>query len=72
MAHNPNCDGSHCVSATGPVRLYPLGGSANLIVCIACCAHENRYRAERGRETGAPENWPVLQWASLKPYPVEG
>ena len=66
--HNPNCDGGHCREAQGEVRLYPLSGGANLILCHACWAHENRYRYERGRETGAPENWPQLNWNSAKVY----
>ena len=43
---NPNCDGDACRGAT-EVRLYPLGGGANLILCMACFAHENRYRYNR-------------------------
>lgn len=59
---NPNCNGSHCREESGPVKKYPLGGGANLYLCLSCWAHENRYRYERGRETGAPENWPQLNW----------
>jgi hypothetical protein len=66
--HNPNCDGGHCRSNTGQVRVYALGGGANLILCSACWEHENKYRRERGRETGAPENWPVLDWKLAEPY----
>lgn len=70
--HNPNCDGSHCLTESGEVRLYPLGGGANLILCAACFAHENQYRRERGRETGAPENWPLIDWTTARPYPEQG
>ena len=66
---NPNCDGAHCRSATAPVRVYPLGGGANLIVCQACAAHENRYRFERGKETGNPANWPQVNWFECEQYP---
>ena len=68
MTHNPNCDGGHCRHSSGEVRLYPLGGGANLILCAACWAHENAYRSERGRETRAPENWPPLDWATAAVY----
>jgi len=68
MTHNPNCDGSHCRHETGQVRVYPLGGGGNLILCAACWAHENQYRYERGRETKAPENWPQVDWATAEVY----
>jgi hypothetical protein len=67
--HNPMCDGSHCRSATAPVRLYPTGGGGNMIYCEACFANENRYRFNRGRETRCPENFPQVAWATAKPYP---
>jgi hypothetical protein len=65
---NPNCSGNHCRSTTGEVRVYPLGGGGNLILCIACWAHENRYRFERGRETREPANWPQVDWATAEVY----
>ncbi len=64
---NPNCDGDHCKS-NGEVRLYPLGGGANLILCHTCFAHENRYRFNRGFETKSPENWPQVDWSKAKEY----
>lgn len=69
--HNPMCDGSHCRASTGEVRVMPLGGDGNVILCAACFAHENNYRRERGRETGAPENWPIVDWSTAKIYPEE-
>jgi hypothetical protein len=69
--HNNNCDGSHCREATGQVRLYPLGGGGNLILCHACWAHENRYRYERGREMKAPENFPQQNWEAAEVYGAE-
>ena len=65
---NPNCSGSHCRSETGPVRVYALGGGGNLILCRACWQHENDYRRQRGRDTGAPENFPVLNWEAAETY----
>jgi hypothetical protein len=73
MAHNNNCDGSHCRSEAGEVRLYPLGGGANLILCHACWAHENRYRYERAHERNAePANWPQVNWHAAKIYENAG
>ena len=67
-----HCDGSGPHWGNKPeVRLYPLGGGANLILCQRCAGKENIFRAERGRETGAPENWPVLDWNTLKIYATE-
>lgn len=65
---NPNCDGAHCREALGEVRVYPLGASGNLILCLACWAAENRYRYERGRETGRPEDWPQVNWWRAEIY----
>lgn len=63
-----NCDGSGPHSGPDQVRVFPLGGGGNLILCLACWARENRYRYERGRETGAPENWPQENFHSAKIY----
>jgi hypothetical protein len=68
MVHNPNCCGDHCHAETGEVRVYPLGGGGNLILCNACWINENRYRHKRGVETGAPENWPQVNWATAEVY----
>jgi hypothetical protein len=67
---NPNCDGSHC-RQPGEVRLYPLGGGANLILCASCWYHENAFNRQRARETGAPENFPQRDWNTAKHYPEE-
>jgi hypothetical protein len=64
---NPNCCGDHCRN-NGEVRVYPLGGGANLILCHACWAHENRYRFNRGREMKRPQDWPQLDWAKAEVY----
>ncbi len=68
--HNPNCDGDKCATMIGEVRVYPIGGGGNLILCHSCWAHENRYRYQRGRETGEPNNWPQLNWYDAKGYDV--
>lgn len=63
-----HCDGAGPHGGPDVVRLYPLGGGGNLILCECCAARENRYRRERGRETGAPENWPQINWHECEHY----
>ncbi len=66
--HNNNCDGDWCASNYGPVKIYPLGGSGNLILCHACWAHENKFRYHRGKETKEPDNWPQHNWYAAELY----
>jgi hypothetical protein len=65
---NWNCDGAHCTDPNGEVRTYPLGGGANLILCIDCVRHENRYRKSRGEHTQRPADFPQPRWNDLQPY----
>lgn len=65
---NSYCDGAHCTDPNGEVRVYPLGGGANLILCQSCAAHENRYRYQRGKDTGRPEDWPQVNWYACEVY----
>jgi hypothetical protein len=65
---NWNCDGGHCREPKGQVRVYPLGGGANLILCRACCEHENYYRAQRSRDVGEPDKWPRHEWSECEIY----
>lgn len=64
MNRNPNCCGGNCCKDHGEVRVYPLGGGANLILCKCCWAHENRYRFGRGD----PGKWPQLNWSTAEVY----
>jgi hypothetical protein len=68
MTKNWNCDGEHCANAAGQVRVYPLGGGANLILCMSCAAHENRYRQQRANETGRQADWPQVNWFNCEVY----
>jgi len=63
---NWNCDGARCTDANGETRMFPLGGGANLILCSACFAYENRYRARRG---GERYGFPAINWVTAKRYP---
>jgi len=69
MNKNWNCDGGHCTDPNSETRVYPLGGGANLILCMACFAHENRHRVRRGRAIKQPEYWPQVNWVTAKRYP---
>jgi hypothetical protein len=66
MNKNWNCCGDKCTHADGQVRVYPLGGGANLILCRSCFDHENDYRAGRG---GQFNGFPLVAWSTAEPYP---
>jgi hypothetical protein len=51
------------------VRVYPLGGGANLILCRSCFTHENSYRAERGKFYGQVDEFPQVDCDTANPYP---
>jgi len=68
MTLNPMCCGSHCRSATGLVRVYPLGGGANLVLCKGCWDWENKYRLGRGYETGNRGAFPTVNWEAAEVY----
>lgn len=65
---NWNCCGAHCDEPNGQVRVYPLGSGGNLILCMACAAHENRYRYQRAKETRRPEDFPQVNWHACEVY----
>lgn len=68
MGKNPNCDGERCTSEKGEVRILPIGGGANLILCRACFEAEIAYRKERNKEL-APENrFDLPEWEALEVY----
>jgi hypothetical protein len=63
---NPNCCGDKCRD-NGEVRVYPIGGGANLILCRECFAHENAFNARRGRDRN-PDAWPMVNWHTAEVY----
>lgn len=71
-AKNWNCDNDKCRDAKGETRLYPIGGGANMILCPACWAYENRYRLEHGIATRNPEAFPEHDWAKAEVYKKAG
>lgn len=68
MNHNPNCDGDHCVSERGEVRVLPTGGDSNAILCRACFDHEISYRTERNLELDESCRFALPEWSHLTVY----
>ena len=68
MNRNPNCGGSHCAFADGPVRVLPTGGQSNAILCRSCFEHEMRWRKERNRELGTAYQFKLPDWGTLEVY----
>jgi hypothetical protein len=67
-AHNPNCDGSHCLETAGEVRVMPYGGDGHLILCHACYRVEMAFRRERNLELLHYCHFDLPSWDSLKVY----
>lgn len=71
MNANSNCDGGHCSSEAGEVRVLPLGTNpdhGNLILCRSCFEHELRYRRERNLELASDCQYRLPTWESLTVY----
>lgn len=64
--HNPNCDGSSCVSDDGEVRVLPTSSQSNAILCRICYGREMLWRQDRNRVVATPFDLP--QWEDLKVY----
>lgn len=64
---NSMCDGNNCRYEHGEVRLYPLGGNGNLILCYYCWEHENSFRYLQGKRYD-PKNWPQHNWSNGEIY----
>ena len=71
---NPNCDGGHCTSKQGEVRVLPLSRqlsvSGNLILCRACFNNEIEWRKGRNRELGKFARFDLPAWEELEVYEV--
>lgn len=68
MSHNPNCDGSHCWSEYGEVRLLPLPGHGNIILCRSCFEYEIGWRRDRNKALALESQYPMPEWTALHPY----
>ena len=66
--HNPNCDGSHCASSTGEVRVLPTGPQSNAILCRTCFAYEVAWRRECNKAIALSAQFALPEWSSLAVY----
>ncbi len=64
---NPDCCGDRCIRYNGEVRLVPIGGHGNLILCRECFVYEMNFRRRRNRELG-DELFTILSWDKCKVY----
>ena len=65
---NPNCDGNHCSSEQGQVRVLPYSGDGNLILCQACYHYEMAWRKDRNKELASWAAFKLPAWSNLKIY----
>ena len=68
MGKNPNCDNDYCHWSDGQIRVLPLGGAGNALLCRACYQHEIEWRKGRNRELGKAFQFDIPDWESLKVY----
>ena len=70
MGINQMCDGSHCKNEHGEVKLYPIGGEGNMILCVVCWANENRSNFNRLKthRPADPDCWPQHNWFNADTY----
>lgn len=65
---NPNCDGEHCTSDKGEVRVLPVGECGKFILCRSCYEYEINYRQWRNQDLENAAQYPLPSWASLTIY----
>lgn len=65
-AFNPNCDGIYCNTTNGEVRLLPLGGDGNLILCKSCVEYEIEWRKNENKR--ANREFDIPNWDNLEVY----
>lgn len=68
VIHNPNCDGEHCLTVEGIVRVLPTGGDGNAILCRKCYEVEMAFRRDRNRELAPECQFLLPPWYTLKIY----
>jgi hypothetical protein len=66
---NPKCDKGNCDSATGEVRILPVGGDCNAILCHKCFDDEIKWRKRNNTWVHNKQDLP--QWQDLKIYNQE-
>lgn len=65
---NPNCDGSHCQSSVGQVRVLPYSRDGNLILCLHCYAYEIAWRRDRNKSLAKDCQFDLPKWEELAVY----
>lgn len=65
---NPNCDGGHCRTEFGEVRILPTGGESNAILCKNCFLYEMQYRRYRNVLLAEPAKFDLPLWDDLEIY----
>jgi hypothetical protein len=65
---NPMCDGGHCASEGGEVRVLPTGRRSNGIRCRHCYEREMEWRRQENRRLGEWAKHDLPAWESLKAY----
>ena len=65
---NPNCDNYRCISNAGEVRVLPISGEGNAILCHSCLLHEMEFRRGRNRELGGASQFELPAWEGLQIY----
>lgn len=65
---NPNCDNRRCCSTKGEVRVLPIGGDSNAILCANCYYYEMGFRRERNKALGTANQFKLPKWDDLEIY----
>jgi len=66
-----NCDGGG-PHRPGVVKVYPIGGSGNLILCQSCFGHERGFEMDRLKTAQVPNSeWNLPKWEDAKVYGEE-
>lgn len=68
---NPNCDGDHCTQEDGEVRVLPVGGGGNVILCKDCFRHEMEYRRQTNQALTGTSRYDTPEWSELPVYEAE-
>ena len=68
---NPNCDSQRCIKEHGEVRVLPIEGSSNVILCKHCFEYEMRWRHGRNKDLSYSCRFDIPKWENLKVYKTE-
>lgn len=63
---NPNCDHWYCAGPDTEVRILPLPGGANAILCSSCFMHEMNWQRLRNQTLAVDARFPLPLWQDLE------